>query len=64
VAKVARDRLMVELDAVYPGYGLARHKGYGTKEHLACLRRYGPCPMHRRSFLHVREIAESFLGKL
>jgi ribonuclease HII len=58
VAKVARDRLMVELDRAYPGYGLAEHKGYGTKEHLACLRRYGPCPIHRRSFRPVREIIE------
>ena len=60
VAKVARDRLMVELDAVYPGYGLAEHKGYGTKEHLACLRRMGPCPIHRRSFQPVREITGVF----
>jgi len=50
IAKVTRDRLMVEFDKVYPGYGLARHKGYGTKEHLGCLRRLGPCPIHRRSF--------------
>lgn len=64
VAKVARDRLMEELDVIYPGYGLARHKGYGTKEHLACLRRKGPCPIHRRSFRPVREITESFLGSL
>jgi ribonuclease HII len=56
VAKVARDRLMVELDGVYPGYGFAEHKGYGTREHLACLRRQGPCPFHRRSFRPVREI--------
>jgi ribonuclease HII len=56
VAKVARDRLMVELDGVYPGYRLAKHKGYGTKEHLACLRRQGPCPIHRRSFRPVREL--------
>ncbi len=58
VAKVARDRLMVELDRAYPGYGLAEHKGYGTREHLACLRRQGPCPLHRRSFRPVREIME------
>jgi ribonuclease HII len=58
IAKVARDRLMVELDEAYPGYGLAEHKGYGTKEHLACLRRQGPCPLHRRSFRPVREIIE------
>jgi ribonuclease HII len=64
VAKVARDRLMVELDGLYPGYGLAGHKGYGTAAHLACLRRLGPCPVHRRSFQPVREIAESFLKNL
>jgi len=58
VAKVARDRLMVELDGVYPGYRLAKHKGYGTREHLACLRRQGPCPIHRRSFRPVREMIE------
>lgn len=55
VAKVARDRLMVELDGTYRGYGLAQHKGYGTEEHLACLRRLGPCPIHRRSFSPVKE---------
>ncbi|OGO21341.1 MAG: ribonuclease HII [Chloroflexi bacterium RBG_16_50_9] len=64
VAKVARDRIMVELDAVYPGYGLAEHKGYGTRQHLACLRRFGPCPVHRRSFLPVREIAEGLFRNL
>jgi len=56
IAKVTRDRLMVGLDRVYPGYGMARHKGYATREHLACLGRLGPCPDHRRSFLPVREI--------
>lgn len=55
IAKVTRDRLMVELDAVYPDYGLARHKGYGTREHLDCLRRLGPCPIHRRSFQPVKD---------
>ena len=50
VAKVARDRLMVEMDGIYPGYGLARHKGYATEEHFACLQRLGPCPIHRRTF--------------
>lgn len=50
VAKVTRDRLMVELDAQFPHYGFARHKGYGTKQHLEALARYGPCPVHRRSF--------------
>lgn len=56
LAKVARDRLMIELDETYPGYGLARHKGYGTEEHLSCLRRLGPSPIHRRSFRPVRDI--------
>ena len=56
IAKVARDRLMVAFDRVYPGYGLAQHKGYGTKEHFACLSRLGPCPIHRQSFRPVREI--------
>ena len=50
VAKVARDRLMVKMDGIYPGYGLARHKGYATEEHFACLQRLGPCPIHRRTF--------------
>jgi ribonuclease HII len=50
VAKVHRDQLLVELDSVYPGYGLARHKGYCVAEHLDALRRLGPTPLHRRSF--------------
>jgi len=53
VAKVTRDRIMVELDGQYPGYGFARHKGYGTPEHLEVLQRLGPCPLHRRSFAPV-----------
>ena len=56
VAKVARDRLMVEFDRDYPGYGLAAHKGYGTREHLACLHRLGPSSLHRRSFKPVRDL--------
>ncbi|HEY55490.1 MAG TPA: ribonuclease HII [Dehalococcoidia bacterium] len=56
IAKVARDQLMVEFDSIYPGYGLARHKGYGTRQHLACLSKLGPCPIHRRSFRPVREM--------
>ena len=56
VAKVTRDRMMVEMDGIYPDYGLARHKGYGTKEHLACLQKMGPCPFHRRSFRPVSEV--------
>ena len=51
VAKVTRDRYMVELDREYPMYGFARNKGYGTAEHIAALKRYGPCPEHRRSFI-------------
>ena len=51
VAKVERDRYMVELDAQYPQYGFARNKGYGTAEHIAALKQYGPCPEHRRSFI-------------
>ena len=56
IAKVTRDRLMIELDGIYSGYGLAQHKGYGTKEHLSCLCRLGPSPIHRRSFKPVKEI--------
>lgn len=56
VAKVHRDALMVELDRRYPGYGLARHKGYGTAAHLAALKRLGPSPVHRRSFAPVSQL--------
>lgn len=58
IAKVTRDRLVTEMDREYPGYGFAEHKGYGTKEHLACLAQKGPCPLHRRSFQPVRDIIE------
>lgn len=58
VAKVTRDREMVELESRYPGYGLARHKGYPTKAHLAALRELGVSPVHRRSFGPVRRILE------
>lgn len=54
LAKVARDRLMVELDAAFPAYGFARHKGYGTAVHLAALAHYDPCPHHRYSFAPIR----------
>jgi len=50
VAKVVRDRIMSRLDRVWPDYGFAQHKGYGTPEHLAALDRHGPCPLHRYSF--------------
>jgi ribonuclease HII len=59
VAKVTRDRLMCEEDSVYPGYGFARHKGYGTEEHINNLRRLGPCPIHRYSFAPVRNCLQS-----
>lgn len=55
VAKVYRDRLMCELDAKYPEYGLAAHKGYGTARHRAALREHGATPMHRQSFAPVAE---------
>lgn len=61
LAKTARDVLMAELDAAYPGYGIARHKGYGTAEHLEALRRLGPTPLHRRSFSPVREALQGAL---
>lgn len=51
VAKVVRDHQLMELDKLYPQYGLARNKGYGTAEHIAALKEYGPCPYHRRSFI-------------
>jgi len=54
IAKVSRDHLMIELDKDYSGYGLANHKGYGTREHVACLRRLGPSPIHRKTFSPVK----------
>jgi ribonuclease HII len=56
ITKVTRDRLMVEFDQIYPGYGLAQHKGYGTKMHMVCLRRLGPSPIHRQSFQPIKDI--------
>lgn len=50
VAKVSRDRLMIEADSLFPQYGFRRHKGYPTPEHLRALRKHGPCPIHRRTF--------------
>lgn len=55
LAKTARDALCLEMESKYPGYGFARHKGYPTSEHLAALRKLGPCPEHRRSFAPVME---------
>lgn len=51
LAKVTRDRMMAAYDEIYPGYGFARNTGYGTAEHIAALKRLGPCPIHRRSFI-------------
>ena len=51
LAKVTRDRLMLEYDELYPEYGFAKHKGYGTKQHIEALKKYGPCPIHRRTFI-------------
>jgi ribonuclease HII len=61
VAKVTRDRLMLEADLKYPEYGFARHKGYGTPDHLAALDRHGPCPIHRRTFSGVWRQGELFV---
>ena len=60
LAKVYRDRLLVDFDRQFPGYGLARHKGYGTADHLAALARLGPTPQHRRSFHPVTQSVLSF----
>jgi ribonuclease HII len=55
IAKVERDAMMDAVDPLYPQYGFARHMGYATREHLDALGRYGPCPIHRRSFLPVTQ---------
>ncbi len=61
IAKVTRDRMMLELDTKYPEYGFARHKGYATPEHLTALDRLGPCPIHRRTFAGVWRQGELFV---
>jgi ribonuclease HII len=61
IAKVTRDRIVTEWDRDFPGYGFASHKGYGTEKHMECLRRKGPCPLHRRSFQPVRELFEGIV---
>lgn len=60
IAKVTRDRLMAEYHEQYPQYGFNRHKGYGTKDHISCIRKYGPCPIHRMSFDQVRTVPLPF----
>jgi ribonuclease HII len=59
LAKTARDRLMVEMDAVYPGYGFAGHKGYNAPVHQAALRDRGPCPIHRRGWAPIRALLDA-----
>jgi len=61
IAKVTRDRLMLDADRHFPEYGFARHKGYATPEHLAALDRLGPCPLHRRTFAGVWRQGELFV---
>ena len=61
IAKVSRDRMMIAFDETYPGYGLAQHKGYGTRDHLACLCRLGPSPIHRQSFKPVKNLIQGRL---
>lgn len=56
VAKVERDRMMNEFDKIYPQYGFAKNKGYGTSEHLEALRKYGPCEIHRKSFEPIKSM--------
>ena len=59
IAKVTRDRMMEEFDIMYPGYGFAQHKGYGTRKHIFCLQKLGPSPIHRLYFAPVRNIVVS-----
>lgn len=51
IAKVTRDRIMVDMDKIYPEYGFASHKGYGSKAHIEAIKKYGPCPIHRETFI-------------
>lgn len=62
IAKVTRDRLMIEYDGEYPVYGFAKNKGYGTAAHLAALSRHGPCPIHRRSFAPLKQPEQELFG--
>jgi ribonuclease HII len=64
LAKTARDALMVQMHELYPDYGFARHKGYGTRQHLDALKRFGVCPIHRRSFAPVRSLCSPHPGPL
>jgi len=64
VAKVTRDRILLDMDEKYPGYGFARHKGYGTREHIAALAGLGPCPEHRKSFAPLAQQKKESLSLL
>jgi len=64
LAKTARDAYMLELDQRFPGYGFARHKGYGTVQHCAALAELGPCPIHRRSFRPIKAAVEAIRRNL
>ena len=59
LAKVTRDRMMVEWDLKWPHYGFQKHKGYGTADHLAAIRKYGPCPIHRKTFEPIKTLLAS-----
>ncbi len=61
IAKVTRDRLMIEMDKAFPAYGFARHKGYGTEFHAAALAQHGPCTEHRNSFAPIRKLTMNSL---
>lgn len=58
LAKVSRDRLMVEYHSIYPEYGFDRHKGYPTKTHIENVRKFGPCPIHRKTFRYVKDFIQ------
>ncbi len=60
IAKVTRDRMICEMGKLYPEYGLAKHKGYGTKLHMEALKKYGPCPIHRRTFSPIKELVSDW----
>lgn len=62
IAKVTRDRMMLELDAKYPEYGFAAHKGYGTRAHLEAIHKHGPLPCHRKTFRPIAELNQGELG--
>lgn len=62
ISKVTRDSIMMYYDKLYPQYKFYKHKGYGTKMHFELLKKYGPCKIHRRSFLPVKEVLDKFCG--